>query len=99
MGDRALKDCFPRLYRATRNQKERVMDVFQGNNSEALWFFDFRRELKEFEMGSLKDLKAMLKEFPMDLERDDELIWIENSFGIFSVKSLVEVASQNLVGS
>lgn len=40
----------------------------------------------------------MLKDFPMDLDCDDELVWTGDSSGLFSVKSLVEAVSHSLIG-
>lgn len=50
-------------------------------------------------MGSLSDLLGHLGEFSLDLARDDELVWMDEASGTFSVKSLIDLASQSLGSS
>lgn len=84
---------------AARNKQALVQDVFCAGVRDTSWLFYFRRELRSFELDSLKDLKAQLEEFPLDLEVDDELVWLGDLSRTFSVKSMIDVASQNVNGS
>lgn len=98
LGDKTLKERFPRLFRAARIKMALVKEVFRVSSSGVSWHFDFRRELRGFEEDSLNELKAQLGVFSMDLESDDELVWMGDSSGIFSLKSLIQLASQNVTG-
>lgn len=46
----------------------------------------------------MNDLLAQLKDFPMDLECNDELVWTGDSSSLFFVNSLIKVLSQNSSG-
>lgn len=63
------------------------------------WQLDFRRELREFDVESLNDFISQLGEFPLDLDGEDEMVWMGDSSGHFSVKSLIELSSQYVHGS
>lgn len=99
LGDRPLRDWFPRLYRVAKNKKALVQDRFSSGGRDLSWFFYFRRELRSFEEESVVELKAILEAVPLDLGAEDELIWLGDSFGYFSVKSLINLVFLNSEGT
>lgn len=50
-------------------------------------------------MESLSELKGQLSEFPVDLGKEDELVWSGDSSGHFSVKSLIVLVQLNSDGT
>lgn len=93
LGDLPLMVRFPRLFRASRNKEALVQDMFCVGHRNISWQFDFMRELRAFELVSVNDLLAQLGEFPLDLDSDNDLVWVGDSSGIFSVKFLIVLAS------
>lgn len=49
LGDRPLKETFPRLFWASRNKQALVKDIFCHPNLKP-WLLDFRRDLRGFEV-------------------------------------------------
>lgn len=70
-------------------------DIIEQN--QVLWHLDFRRENRGFEHESLQGLLSLLRGHLLSREEEDELIWIEDSSGAFSIKQVVEKARLRLL--
>lgn len=89
LGERSLKDVFPRLYRVARDKDAVVSERYRLEGGRAQWHFDFRRNLRDFENEYLVGMQPLLWDFPLSIEEEDELIWTWESSGVFSVRSMV----------
>lgn len=56
LGERPLKEVFPRLYRVGCNKEALIGDHYRFEEDQLLWYFDFRRDLRVFKHESLKEL-------------------------------------------
>lgn len=90
IGNRPLRERFPRLFRIGCNKLTLVQDVYSSNGQGISWLLDFRRAPRMFEVDILNDLIAHLEEFPVDLRGEDELVWTGDPSTSFSVKSLID---------
>ncbi|GMJ01694.1 hypothetical protein HRI_003838600 [Hibiscus trionum] len=86
-----LKLVFPRLYGLVVDKIERVGEVL--GRTEAYWRGCFRRELRAFEGGMLRDLLACIQGFVLRHDIVDRLIWTPETTGEFSVKALNKLMS------
>lgn len=63
LGDRPLREKFPRLFKIARNKRALVQDVFRVGDQGISWYLDFRRDIRAFEVDNLNELKAQLGDF------------------------------------
>lgn len=60
MGDRPLKDIYPRLFRIACNRKAKVGDFYCFEGREVRWSIPSKRELRVLELESLGELSSIL---------------------------------------
>ncbi|KAL4377159.1 hypothetical protein GQ457_02G032240 [Hibiscus cannabinus] len=87
--DDALRDVFHRLYSLAVNKFAMVVDYsVQGLFALSDWLSFFRRELRSFEVGFLRELVSLVLPISIRVEVMDTLIWKPDEHGCFSVRKL-----------
>lgn len=61
VGDRLLKDIYPRLCRIALDHLAKVQDCYVVEGGETRWEFSFRRNLRGFKQSSWEELKVVLR--------------------------------------
>ena len=86
-----LKKKFPRLYFLAAVKEISIQEMQSNNNGEIYWVFNFRRELRGWELEELDRLRGILATTPeLKMDNDDEISWKAEPSGAFIVRSVYE---------
>lgn len=86
--DQSLSLVFPKLFSIAKNKEAMVLEVFSPSPIGLSWNIDFSRDLYEWEANMFGILSHMLKNVLISPSFLDKKIWVLNSSGIFSSKSM-----------
>lgn len=87
LGESALKENYPRLYRISSQKDKVISDLKEGNGSER-WNLHFNRELYVREGQQLEELLHRLQAVTLDQSKRDCLQWKWSPDHCFKVKSM-----------
>lgn len=86
---RSLKEIYPRLYSLSNNKLSTVREMCCGLGEDR-WALSFRRNLFVWEEDLVSHLYQLLEMVPIITNRNDELRWLWDSSGQFSVNSFYD---------
>ncbi|KAI8543503.1 hypothetical protein RHMOL_Rhmol08G0223300 [Rhododendron molle] len=87
LGDRTLKEAFPRLFLVS-SQKEDMVSTVKGDAGDEHWNLSFRKTLRVRENQLLDDLLQRLQSVILDQSKEDVLQWKWSTDKQFTVKSI-----------
>ncbi|CAL5344952.1 unnamed protein product [Camellia sinensis] len=89
IGDRCLKEVFPRLYKLSIDRHKSVNEALNLRNDSPNWVQSFCRELKDWEKGDMVSLVNMLlSAYGLRSDKEDALYWRAENSGCFRVSSV-----------
>ncbi|XP_058217028.1 uncharacterized protein LOC131327925 [Rhododendron vialii] len=89
LGEVALKEVYPRLFRIS-TQKEQVISVVKEGAGDGCWNLSFGRQLYDWEDLQKVELQQRLQSVALDSSKKDALQWIWSTDKSFSVKSVYD---------
>ncbi|GMJ09509.1 hypothetical protein HRI_004620100 [Hibiscus trionum] len=95
IGNRALKDAFPRVFSLTTNKRGVLADFgfFQDKNWH--WKIELRRQVLDWEQTTWENFLRLINGNNINPSSDDSLVWTANSNGIFSVSSYCKICAND----
>ncbi|KAL9662535.1 hypothetical protein QQ045_027368 [Rhodiola kirilowii] len=92
LGERALKDQYPKLHQLAVNNKTSVREMGDWIGGTWQWHLKFRRNLYQWEESDKRELEEGLKHIQLKDREDDKIVWKFSSDGRFSTNSLMKAA-------
>ncbi|KAK7247156.1 hypothetical protein RIF29_42033 [Crotalaria pallida] len=86
VGDRKLKDLFPRLFLLSQNKHSLVKDCGSWNQNVWSWNLGWRRQLFAWEEELVLHLNQIIQAKACSISIDDGWKWGSSSRGLFEVK-------------
>ncbi|GLT81429.1 hypothetical protein SLA2020_528180 [Shorea laevis] len=93
VGDKSLKDLFPRLFALTTVREGRLKDMGFWRGDTWVWDCRWRRGCARRAVGEEEQLREMINGVRLRMEEADSWRWIHGRDGIYSVKAAYDFLS------
>lgn len=84
VGEGALKETFPRLFRIRRQQELKISKMGFREKDGWNWVFEWRKDLRKRDVDMLNNLHAYLSRYKLNKEEHDGWSCIHSPKGIYS---------------